>query len=249
MKRPNVRLSPILKVLVGIVVIFSVLSVLGGRKTMGKSAILRQAQEYLASRYSASFSIVDIDRVYAAGPIPVFHASYHWELTVESDQFPNETFVMRFLQTEEKEWRWIDDYFTLLMREEATNYFAEILQKHLDVPFFVKICWGCTAWPSNTGEGTSIHEWLQAGGEISSIQVFLDNTTLIDDLCYMVAKKILQTESNVHYITFMGISSSGFTSVIHGSDPLDIYQEESSKDWSQSRRVDYGQWQLEEEHQ
>lgn len=246
MKRLNVRLSLILKILVGIGVIFSVVSVLGGRETMGKSAILRQAQEYLASQYSANFSIIDIDRKYEAGPIPVIFPSYHWELIVKSDQFPNETFVMRFLQTEEKEWRWIDDYFTLLMREEATNYFAEILQKHLDVPFFAEICWGCTAWPANTGEGTSIHEWLQAGGEISSIQVFLDNTTLNDDLCYMVAKKILQTEPNVHYITFMGISSSGFTSVIHGSDPLDIYQEESSKDWSQIWRVDYGQWDLEE---
>ena len=46
---------------------------------------------------------------------------------------------------------------------------------YLDTPYIVKILWGTTTWPDGTGEGTSLHEWFQANGEISQIQVFLDD--------------------------------------------------------------------------
>lgn len=250
MKQPNARFSLVFIILAGIAVVFSALGVAGrGKNIMDKTSILQQAQEYLSSRYSANFSIIDIECVSnVIGPLPAIVSSYHWELVVESDQFPNETFDMRYLLTKEKNWRWLDNYFTLLLREEATNYFSEILQEYLNVSFIIKICWGTTTWPSGTQEGTSICDWLQAGGKIASIQVFLDNTIPTDDLCYMGAKRILQIETNVHDITFFGLSGEGFTDVINGSNPIDIYQKEYHEDMSQLRRVYYGQWQLKEEN-
>ena len=209
-------------------------------------AIKREAYEYLASQYSAEFTIISAEReADGPGPLPDLNPSYHWVLTVMSDQFPDETFVMRRLRTNGKNWCWLDDYFTLLLCEEATNYFSEMIQPHLDTPYVVKILWGTTTWPDGTGEGTSLHEWFQADGEISQIQVFLDDVIPTDDLCKAPAINILQTEPNIHYITFFRLSSNGFADVIQGSEPIDVYQEESSKDWSQTWRIDYGQWDLE----
>lgn len=141
---------------------------------------------------------------------------------------------MRYLLTEEKGWCWLDNYFTLLLQEEAINYFSEMLQEHLDIPFMIKICWGTTTWPADTQEGASIYEWLQAGGKITTLQVFLDDTIPTDDLCYTAAKEILQTEPNVQDITFFGLSSKGFSDVISGSN----------ENMSQLRQVYYGQWQF-----
>ena len=99
-------------------------------------AIKREAYEYLASRYSAEFTIISAEReADGPGPLPDLNPSYHWVLTVMSDQFPDETFVMRRLRTNGKKWCWLDDYFTLLLREEATNYFAEIIEPYLNTPY------------------------------------------------------------------------------------------------------------------
>ena len=250
MKHPNAKLKVSLAfvILVGIVVLFSALSIAGrGEKFMDESSVLQEAQEYLSSRYSANFSIVGIERVSnVIGPLPAFTSSFHWELVVESDQFPGETFDMRYLLTKGEDWRWLDNYFTLLLREEATDYFSELLKEHLDVPFILKICWGTTTWPSTTQEGISICEWLQAGGKITTLQVFLDDTIPTDELCCAAAKRILQTEPNVNDITFFGLSSNGFSDVLSGSNAINIYQKEYHEDMTQLRRVYYGQWQFKE---
>ena len=210
-------------------------------------AIERKAYEYLSSRYSAEFTIASAEReIDGPGPIPSFRSSFHWVLTATSNQFPNDTFTIRYLHDDNNNWNWLYDYFSLLLRDQTISYFSEMIQPYLDTPDVVRILWGTTAWPDETGEGTSIHEWFQAGGEISQIQVFLDDVIPNDNLCKAPAINILQTAPNVHYITFFRLSHNGFTDVIHGSNPIDIYQEESSKDWSQIWRIDYGQWDLEE---
>lgn len=203
--------------------------------------IERKAYEYLASRYSAEFTIISAEREPdVVGPIPDLTPSYHWVLTITSDQFPNETFTLRYLHDDNNNWNWLDDYFSLLLRDQSINYFSEMIQPYLDTPYIVRILWGTTTWPDGTGEGTSLQEWFQADGEISQIQVFLNDVAPTDDVCKAPAVHVLQTEPNVHYITFFRLSSNGFNDVIHGSDPIDIYQEESSKDWSQIWRVGNG---------
>ena len=99
-----------------------------------------KAYEYLASQYSAEFTIISAKRE-ADGPVPLpdLNPSCHWVLTVMSGQFPDETFVMRCLRTNGKNWRLLDDYFTLLLREETTNYFYEIIAPYLNTPYIVKI--------------------------------------------------------------------------------------------------------------
>lgn len=50
------------------------------------------ASEYLASRYGANFTILTCyTKANSPGPIPV--GGVHWELRVQSDQFPDEIFL------------------------------------------------------------------------------------------------------------------------------------------------------------
>ena len=78
-----------------------------------------KARQYLSSRYSGEFTIISAEReADGPGPLPDLNPSYHWVLTVMSDQFPDETFVMRRLRTNGKKWCWLDDYFTLLLRKK-----------------------------------------------------------------------------------------------------------------------------------
>ena len=219
-----------------------------GRHTMENASILRQAGAYLSSRYSANFSIKSMDRISnALGPIPSMVSSYHWELVVESDQFPNETFKMRYLKAKDQAWYWLDNYFTLLLRKEAEIYFSGILQEHLHTAHMINIGWGTTTWPPGTQEGSTFHEWLQAGGKITTLQVFLDGVIPADDFCYSAAKRILELEPNVLDITFFGLSGEGFAKAMKGSPPIGVYQEEFQEDRSQLRRIYYGQWQFREE--
>ena len=78
-----------------------VLPLFGCQKNAGEKLseeeVQRQAYEYLASRYSAEFTITNAKHEPdVVGPIPSFRSSFHWVLTVVSDRFPDDTFELRY---------------------------------------------------------------------------------------------------------------------------------------------------------
>ena len=82
----------------------------------------------LISRYTAYFSILSADQVKnTVGPLPDIKSSYHWELIVESDKFPGETFKI-YAQRNGNEWVFSDNYCNLLLQDEANAYFYALLK-------------------------------------------------------------------------------------------------------------------------
>ena len=94
-----------------------VLPLFGCQKNAGEKLseeeVQRQAYEYLASRYSAEFTITNAKHEPdVVGPIPSFRSSFHWVLTVVSDRFPDDTFELRygrFGKGDGKTWNWTDN--------------------------------------------------------------------------------------------------------------------------------------------
>lgn len=190
--------------------------------------IEKKALEYLSGRYSANFTITDISRKSTAspGPIPTFFASHYWELAVVSDQFPEDTFYVRYNPKRSNEDRWRDDYFTLLLDEEAKAYFSDLLTPYLEVKYLVDIYWGDTLWPEGTGEGSTTHEWLQAGGVISYVHVYLKNVAPEENDFYKaVATAFFQTEPNVYNLYIHGLATEGYETAISNTDLLSLWKQ------------------------
>ena len=114
-----------------------VLPLFGCQKNAGEKLseeeVQRQAYEYLASRYSAEFTITNAKHEPdVVGPIPSFSSSFHWVLTVVSDRFPDDTFELRygrFGKDDGKTWNRTDNYYALLLRDEPATI-AKTLQKN-----------------------------------------------------------------------------------------------------------------------
>lgn len=191
---------------------------------MGKSAILRQTQEYLASRYSANFSISSIDRVSnIVGPLPSITSSYHWEMIVESDQFPGEQFTVFCRQDSMNQWKLSDNYCNILLRDEAKAYFSSLIQPYIEDNYVVDIFWGDEVWPDEISEGNSIEEWLKAGGNIWGLYIYLQDIDPLDTSCKPVSLKIFEETPSVQLIKFYGLTNDGFESAANSTSAQEIW--------------------------
>lgn len=224
MKRPKARFSLIFIILAGITIVSIVLGIVRReRNTMDESSIIQQAQEYLISRYTANFSILSADQVKnTVGPLPGIKSSYHWELIVESDKFPGDTFTVYFRKNEDK-WELSDNYCNLLLRDEAKAYFCALLQPLIEEDYFVDIFWGKEVWPKGISEGNSIEEWLEAGGNIWGLYIYLRDVAPVDTLCKPVALEIFRKTPSVQLVKFYGLTNNGFECAIEGVSVRDIW--------------------------
>lgn len=206
----------------------------------GAGGIEGKAYEYLASRYSGEFTIMNVWRLPSGGsPIPSILPSYHYELEVVSDQFPEKSFSLYYRKDlDTGKWFWSDNYYTLLLHEEAQKYFSEIIEKYFEAEYIFDCIWGATTWPDGTGEETSLQEWLDAGGHITDIRIYFREMTLVDEICQPLAKEILDTAHFISSVTFYNIDGEGFDQA-SDQDIKEIWNEKS--EWC-LERCSYTQW-------
>ncbi len=170
------------------------------------------AQEYLSQQYTAEFTITKAWRMTTnRSPIPSLFRSHYWKLDVVSSRFPDDTFQVYYAKDHVTgRWSWSDDYYTLLLHEEAQAYFSNIIEKYFEKGYLVDFSWGVAPWPNGTGEETSFQEWLEAGGHISGIDIYLKETELSDQVCRLLAKDILGASSSIATVDFFSMDSEGF---------------------------------------
>ncbi len=181
-------------------------------ENLSAEEVQQKAYEYLASRYSGEFTIINRWCMPANNsPIPNIIPSYYYELEVVSDQFPEETFQLYYRKNHNSfGWSWSDNYYTLLLREEMQEYFSEIIEKYFETDYIFDCVWGATIWPDGTEEGTSLQEWLEAGGHITDIRIYLREITLVDEICKPLAEEILNTAHSIGSVTFYNMDGEVF---------------------------------------
>jgi len=131
--------------------------------------VQQRAYEYLASKYSAEFTILNAQHESnVVGPIPSFRSSFHWVLTVVSDHFPDDTFELRYGRYGKgKTWNWTDNYYALLFWEEPAAICAEFSKEFFGVDCIAEAPIFQESWLDGTGENSTLQEWFQAGGRIA----------------------------------------------------------------------------------
>lgn len=200
----------LLLVLTGLLLL-SVLSGCGS-KQLTEEQVKEETLDHLSSRYSAQFTITQAEeQVVGAGPIPNFWSkSAYWSLTAVSSQFPDETFTV--VRTTSGTWH--DNYYSLLLNDEAIAMVDGIIQDKMPVDYYIYVEWGLDDWPGETGEETTFQEWIKAGGMIQKIIVYLREYEPDDHISEILAEEIHQEIPTVQFVVFMGISEEGFTSII-----------------------------------
>ena len=184
------------------------LSVLSGcgPEYLTEEQVKEEALDYLSSRYSAEFTVTAAEeKISGPSPIPSFKSKpTYWILTAASSQFPNETFTV----TRSASGSWYDNYYSLLLNDEANQYFESIIS--FDMDYLVKVEWGYYLWPDGTDETTTFQEWLDAGGEIFSVDIYLNNIDPSETQCTPIAEYILSSCPNLYMVYFGGITMEGF---------------------------------------
>lgn len=196
--------------------------------------VSRETIEYLSSRYQDEFNITGISWLSRGGsPVPTletFQRGRTLVIAVESDRFPGEVFEVRYERDERKNsTRGLsDNYYTLLLREDAQEYFAGYLNPYLDdVEYFIKIFWSVTGWPEGIGADSTIREWLEAGGKLYGVRIYLKAFVPTDELCKSPAMEILQQNPTVDDVTFIGVTPEGYEYRIkNGNDNLHQWPDE-----------------------
>ena len=184
--------------------------------------VQQQASEYLASRYSAEFTILHCyTKANAPGPIP--GGGSHWELMVQSDQFPEETFFVYYKKRENEDWHFSDSYCRLLLQQEAKAYFYNECNPYFEEDFTVDFFWGEEVWPAGTGEESTIQEWLQAGGHIWGLCIYLKDVDPTEDNYKEAAIEILTSEPSVQLIKIFGLTNDGYNAAIESGAPKKIW--------------------------
>ena len=180
------------------------------------------ASEYLASRYSADFTILNCyTKANSPGPIP--GGGVHWELRVQSDQFPDEIFFVYYKKRENEDWHFSDSYCRLLLQQEAKSYFYNKCKSYFEEDFTVDFFWGEEVWPAGTGEESTIQEFLQAGGHIWGLCIYLKDVDPTDDNYKVAAMKILESEPSVQLIKIFGLTNDGYSAAIESGAPKEIW--------------------------
>ena len=208
--------------------------------------IEKMALQYLSEHYSAEFSITNWwrePREKSPIPIPSIIPSYNFELEVISNQFPEDKFHLHYRKDlDTKKWEWSDDYYTLLLNAEAQEYFSEYLRPCLDTEYVIDIIWGISPWPDGTGEETSFEDWLNAGGRITGLYIYLNGSTPLDDECKPIAVNLLQDNPAIGNIKFYGLTSGAFCQAVN-KDVAEIWDDNEQ---SQLGRLSYHQRDIQE---
>lgn len=169
-------------------------------------------QEYLNDRYSAEFVIEDCDIVPDYSGL-TFGGPSHWELAVKSSQFPDDIFRVFYKKDPEGNWYCSDNYYTLLFREEIRPTMTEWATDFFQTACLVTIFWSWTdPWPDGVGEGSSLSDWLDAGGDCPRCGIYLRGADPDPVLCQSFTDLVYTSYlSDDHAsMTFYGLSSAGF---------------------------------------
>lgn len=195
-----------------------VLPLFGCQKNAGEKLseeeVQRQAYEYLASRYSAEFTILRCDtKANSPGPIP--GGGSHWELVVKSDQFPEDDFSVYYgrEKAENGEWYWTDNYYSLLLRDEANSKIKAAAEQFFNVDCLIESLWGINMWPENIGENNTFQDWLNAGGKCPTFVLYLEEIAPEETLCQEFVDSLLTEFPTIKYISFYGMTAGAFDEV------------------------------------
>ena len=199
------------KILLLILTGLLLLSVLSGcdPKQLTEEQVKEETLDYLSGRYSAEFTVTAAEeKISGPSPIPSFKSKpTYWILTAASSQFPNETFTV----TRSVSGKWIDNYYSLLLNDEAVVFFDEFVSEGLDTDYLIKIGWTIDGWPEGVTEGATFQEWAEAGGRIPLLEIFLCDTEPEEAVCEPLAEKMRQNYPEMGSIIFWGITNEGFT--------------------------------------
>lgn len=178
---------------------------------MKQKAAERDMLTYLESRYSDTFTILlTEEKIADPSPIPSFQSkSTYWTFTVASSRFPDDTFKV----TRTVNGNWKDNYYSLLLYDQAAQLYDTIISKKLTNDYMIRIVWDTQNWPEGTGEKSGLKEWIEAGGRIPSVHIYLRNTKPDVSLCKAVARAIQQDVPATDSVVFFGITDEGFSSV------------------------------------
>lgn len=209
MKQSKGRISRMIGISVGIMLLFTILQGCDG--SMNEATIQMRAQKYLASQYSADFSILKIRRVpNGTGPIPRLRPSYHWEVTVQSSEFTDDTFAVYYRQDEWKRWYWSDDYYSVLFQDEVVTAVTDRAQSFFGVDCIVQPVWGILPWPKGVDKTCSLTEWLEAGGEIFRIEICLKDYVPSDEDYKAFGAELLAETPYTDILGFVVLDEEGF---------------------------------------
>lgn len=180
-----------------------------GPEYLTEEQVKEEALDYLSSQYNAEFTITAAEeKISGPSPIPSFKSKpTYWILTAASSQFPNETFTV----TRSVSGKWIDNYYSLLLNDEAVGFFDEFVSEGLDTDYLIKIGWTIDGWPEGVTEGATFQEWAEAGGRIPLLEIFLCDTEPEEAVCEPLAEKMRQNYPEMGSIIFWGITNEGFT--------------------------------------
>ena len=214
------------------------LSVLSGcgPEYLTEEQVKEETLDYLSSQYSAEFTVTAAEeKVSGPSPIPSFKSKpTYWILTAASSQFPDETFTV----TRSVNGDWIDNYYSLLLNDEAIDFFDKFVSESLDGDYLIKIGWNIDGWPEGVSEGSTFQEWAEASGWIPSLKIYLCDTEPEEATCEPLAEKMRQNYPEMGSIIFWGITNEGFTYMREQPISTCTIPNEYYKKWV-LKRIDY----------
>ena len=110
-----------------------------------------------------------------------------------------------------------------MLQDEANAYFYALLQPFIEEDYIVDIFWGKEVWPKGISEGNSVEEWLEAGGNIWGLYIYLRDVVPADTSCKPVALEIFSKTPSVRLVKFYGLTNDGFECAVEGGSVRDIW--------------------------
>ena len=203
-------------------------------RAWGFRGIQGMAYEYLVGRYSGEFTIINAEREPdITGPIPVLYSSSHRVLTVRSDRFPDDTFTLRY----GKNGHWTDNYYALLFRDEPTTICTELAEEVFGVDCIAEVPVFQDGWPDGIGENSTLQEWMQAGGRIGSVTVWLCGLLPDEDECIAFSDTLAEKLPLWNFVNFRGLTPEGYQAVSEDRQVLSTIWNEH-REWIIGR-IDY----------
>ena len=222
-----------------------VLPLFGCQKNAGEKLseeeVQQQAYEYLASQYSAEFTIINaMHEPDVVGPITSLHSSFHWVLTAISDRFPDDTFELRYGRYGKdngKTWHWTDNYYALLFRNEPTAICTESAKEFFGVDCVATAPVFQEGWLDGTGENSTFQEWIQAGGRIADVTIWFCDFLPDEDSSIEFSDALAEKFPIVASIKCRGLTAEGYQAISEQQDLLNTIWNDH-RDWI-TGRIDY----------
>ncbi len=179
-----------------------------GDEEMRQKSIEQDALEYLEDRYSADFNILNAEeKTSGPGPIPSFKTKpTYWVLLAESSQFPGETFTL----IRAVSGTWQDNYYSLLLNQKAITTVNELIKGKITAEYIIQIGWTVEGWPEGTSEESSFSEWIDAGGRIPMIMIYLRCSVPDGVICEQLSNEIHCSFPNTGSVVFYGVVDEGY---------------------------------------